>query len=529
MTEPGAPAFFPAPKVGRVPRCDPPAVEMRGIVKLYPDGTLALRGVDFTACQGEVHALLGENGAGKTTLMRILYGEIRPTRGEVRVFGERVAFSSPRDALRKGIAMVYQHFSLVPGLTVLENIALAFAAVRGRVGMAEVRAAVEAVMERTGLRVPLDEDVDALPVGVKQRVELVKALALGARVLVLDEPTSVLTPLEARQLFKTLRALRDAGVTVILITHKLREVMEVADRVTVLRRGKVVGTARVGEVDERALARMMVGEEVLTALRPRRSRGPGRPLLVVRDLWVRGPHGGWAVRGVSLEVREREILGIAGVQGNGQRELAEAIAGVRPAERGSVVLDGVDVTGLPPSERYRLGLAYVADDRSVGLVLEESVTFNSVLTSLRRFVRRLGLLDWASARGFAARVVREFGVATPSLSTPVKYLSGGNQQRLMIGRDVARSPRVLVVAEPTHGLDVAATRYVRELLLELRDQGCAILLISSDLEEVMQLSDRVAVMHGGRILSVRRPEEYTVEELGMLMGGVEVARPRGPR
>jgi simple sugar transport system ATP-binding protein len=504
-----------------VASCNPPAVEMRSIVKLYPDGTLALRGVDFTACSGEIHALLGENGAGKTTLMRILYGEIRPTRGTIRVFGRKVNFRNPRDAIRAGIAMVYQHFSLVPGFTVFENIFLALRAVR-RMSAAEARAIVGKVVREVGLELPLDDYVDELPVGVKQRVELVKALALGARILILDEPTSVLTPLEVRQLFQILRRLKSMGVTVILITHKLREVMEVADRVTVLRRGVVAGVAKVSEVDERKLARMMIGEDVIPAVsRGKLRRHELRPLLVVDNLWVRGRHGRWAVRGVSFVLHEGEILGIAGVQGNGQRELAEAIAGIRPIDRGRIVLAGIDVTNLPPAERYKLGLAYVIDERDVGLVLDESVAFNSVLTWFRRFATGvLGRLSWRLIKSFALKVVREFDIVAPSISAPVRYLSGGNQQKLMIGRDVARGPRVLIVAEPTHGLDVAATRYVRELLLKLRDEGRAILLISSDLEEVMQLSDRVAVMHAGRILDVRRPEDYTIEELGLLMGGV---------
>ncbi len=507
--------------------CEPPAVRMKGIVKLYPDGTLALRGVDFEACPGEIHALLGENGAGKTTLMRILYGEIQPTRGVIEVFGRRVRFRSPRDALRNGVAMVYQHLSLVPGLTVFENIYLALSAVRG-MGWSEARRVAEKVAEELGFEIPLDSTVDELPLGLRQRVEIVKALSLGARILILDEPTSVLTPLEAKQLFRVVRRLRERGVTVILITHRLGEVFEAADRVTVLRRGMVAGRARVGEVDARTLARMMVGEEPPPAMPRRRSR-PGKVVLSVKDVWVRGEGGGWAVRGVSLDVREGEVLGIAGVQGNGQRELVEAIAGLRPVERGRIMFGGRDVAGLTPGERYRLGMALVLDDRSVGLVLEESVVFNSILSFYRFFAKFAGMLmDWARARSYAVKLVKEFSIVTPSIDTPVKFLSGGNQQKLMIGREVARKPKLLLVMEPTHGLDVAATRYVRSLILRLRDEGVAVLLVSSDLDEVLELSDRVAVMYRGRIVAVKPPDQYTMEELGMLMGGaVEEAAATG--
>ncbi len=498
--------------------CDKPAVEMKSIVKVYPDGTLALRGVDLTVCVGEVHALLGENGAGKTTLMRILYGEIRPTRGEVRVFGRQVRFRGPWDALKAGIAMVYQHFSLVPGLTVFENIYLALSAVTD-IDRREARQLVERVSGSLGLPLPLDTPIDELPVGVKQRVEIVKALALGAKILVLDEPTSVLSPIETQQLFSIIRRLKSMGKTIIFITHKLREVMEIADHVTVLRRGTVVGSFPVKSVTEAELAKLMVGEVRVTTTYEKRSVGERRVLLALEDVWVRGAHG-WAVKGVTLRVHSSEILGIAGVQGNGQKELAEAIAGLREVKRGRIVVNGVDVTGLPTYERYRLGLAYVVDDRSLGLVLDESVTFNAILTRFRDFARTvLRRISWKDARDYAEHVVEEFDIKTPSLGTPVRYLSGGNQQKLMIGRDVARGPQVLVVAEPTHGLDVAATRYVRRLLVELRNSGRAILLISSDLDEIMELSDRVAVIHDGRIVSVKPATDYTAEELGMLMGG----------
>ncbi len=495
------------------------AVEMKGITKVYPDGTVALRGVDFCAYVGEIHALLGENGAGKTTLMRILYGEIKPTTGVIKVFGKEVRFRSPRDALRHGIAMVYQHFSLIPTMTVLENLYLAYTSIYGSTKMSVVEKRAKELCRLLGIELPMDVRVESLPIGVQQRIEIVKALLLGAKVLILDEPTSVLTPMETEKLFEMLRRLKEHGATVIFITHKLREVKMVADRVTVLRRGRVAGVARVSDVSEADLARMMVGREVIFEVSSRRPASRGRPVLVVEDLWVKDDRGLDAVKGVSFELYEGEILGIAGVQGNGQKELAEALAGIRMPHRGRIILNGVDITHLPTSKRYKMGLAYIPDSRAVGLVLEMSVAENAILTNVESYSRRL-LLEMRKVMSFARKVVERYNVVTPSLRTTVKYLSGGNQQKLMIGREIEKNPSVFVVCEPTHGLDVAATEYVRRLLLKLRDRGRAVLLISSDLDEILQLSDRIAVIYEGRILALKPRESYTIEEIGLLMGGV---------
>ncbi len=493
------------------------AVAVRDVWKVYPDGTVALRGVSLEIREGEVHGVLGENGAGKTTLMRIIYGEIKPTSGEIEVFGKRVRFRGPWDAMRMGIAMVYQRFTLVPTMTVLENLYLAYASVEKGAKLSTVEKVALETMERTGLKVPLDARIEDLPVGLQQRVEILKALMRRARVLILDEPTSVLSPLEIQALFESLRRMKGMGMTVVFITHKLREVKEVTDRVTVLRKGRVVATVETRSVSEVDLARMMIGRDVLLKLE-RGRREVGEPLLVVEDLWVKDDRGLDAVKGVSLEVRRGEVLGIAGVQGNGQRELVEAIAGMRPVERGKVVLNGVDVTRASVEERYRMGLAFVPESREIGLVLEMSVAENSVLTRMREVTSR-GIVLTRRVLEIARNVVESFRVVTPSLRAPVKFLSGGNQQKLMVGRELAKKPRVLVVAEPTHGLDVAATEYVRRSILSFAESGGGVLLVSSDLDEVMQLSDRVAVMSGGRIVAVKRPEEYTVEELGLLMGG----------
>lgn len=496
------------------------AVEMRDIVKVYPDGVVALKGVNLTVEQGEIHGLLGENGAGKSTLMRILYGEIKPTRGTIKIFGEEVNFTGPWDAIKKGIAMVYQHFTLVPTFTVLENLYLAMLSLNPKVTIDEVEKMAKEKMKELNFEVPLDEVVEELPVGVQQRVEILKALLSNAKILILDEPTSVLTPIETEDLFRTLRKLKESGITVIFITHKLREVKEITDRVTVLRRGEVVGVAETSKVSERDLARMMVQRDVVMEI-TKKPPTPGEVLLKVEDLWVKDDRGLDAVKGVSLEVRAGEIVGIAGVQGNGQRELAEALAGIRVAEKGKITLLGEDITNLPADERYKLGLAYVPDSRKVGLVYDMNIVENVVLTNLDRVTSTRRIL-WRKASELAGRIVKEFEVLVPSLNTPVKHLSGGNQQKIMVGREIIREPKVFIVSEPTQGLDVGATEFIRKTILKLRDEGKAILLISTDLDEILQLSDKIAVIYEGRIMAFDKSEEFTLEKLGLLMGGVNV-------
>jgi ABC-type uncharacterized transport system ATPase subunit len=492
-------------------------VELRDIVKVYPDGVVALRGVSMEISEGEIHGLLGENGAGKTTLMRILYGEIRPTRGEVFISGRKVSFRGPWDAIKNGISMVYQKFTLVPTFTVLENLYLPLALMEKGISIDDVRKRAERLLDELNLRVPVDSFVEELPVGVQQRVEILRALLLKSKILILDEPTSVLTPIETKELFRMLKELKKAGITVIFITHKLKEVRELADRITVLRKGMKVGTVNAAEVTESDLARMMVGHEIAVVQRP--SPSIGEKILEIRDLWVKDDRGIDAVKGVSLELYEGEILGIAGVQGNGQLELAEAIAGMRRIERGAIFLNGREITNLPARLRYRYGLAYIPDSRSVGLVAEMNLTENSVLTSLSEFIRK-GRIKWSNAVRRTSEIVDRFNVVTPSLRVAVRYLSGGNQQRLLVGREITKEPRVLIIAEPTHGLDVAATDFIRKILLDFRDKGKAILLISTDLDEIFQLSDRIAVMYEGRIVGIGRNEEFSPEKIGLLMGGV---------
>ena len=496
-----------------------PAIEMLHITKIYPDGVVALRDVDFTVYKGEIHGLLGENGAGKTTLMRILYGEIKPTKGEIRIFGKKVKFRGPWDAIKQGIGMVYQKFTLVPTFTVIENLHLSHLAINPKATVAETRKKAKELMETVGLKVPLDSVVEDLPVGVQQRVQIIKTLLRDAKILILDEPTSVLTPIETEELFKTLARLKELGITVIFITHKLKEVKRVTDRITVLRRGRKIGTVETVKVTEVDLARMMVQREIVLKIEKKPAK-PARVALVIEDLWVKDERGIDAVKGVSLELSEGEILGIAGVQGNGQRELAEAIAGIRKIYKGRIKLYDQDITHFSTLERYKNGLAYVPDSRTVGLVLDMSLRENVVLTNIYRILGKLGYLDWGKGDEIAKKVVEELEVVTPNILTPVKYLSGGNQQKVMVGREIVREPQVFIVAEPTQGLDVGATEFIRKMLVKLRDKGKAILLISTDLDEILQLSDRIAVIYEGKIMAVGKPEEFTLEKLGLLMGGV---------
>ena len=492
-------------------------VEMRGITKVYPDGVVALRGVDFEASEGEIHGLLGENGAGKTTLMRILYGEIKQTSGEIIFSGRAVSFKGPWDSMRSGISMVYQRFSLVPTMSVLENFYLYLSSFQRGIGIEEVKRRAEDVMERLKFRVPLEANVEDLPVGVQQRVEIIKVLLSRPKLIIFDEPTSVLTPIESRELFRILKELREEGITIIFITHKLREAKEITDRVTILRKGERVGTYETPSVSEEELAIMMVGRGIVPAKRSASS--PGGEVMRVEDLWVRDDRGLHAVKGVSFELHEGEIFGIAGVQGNGQLELAEALAGMRRAERGRILLDGRDITDLPAEARYREGLAYIPDSRAVGLVLEMNLMENSILTSLRSFLGRGGRIIWPRASGRAGEIIERFNIVG-SVRSQVKYLSGGNQQRLLVGREIIKAPKVLIVSEPTQGLDVAATEFIRSTLLKFREEGRSIILISSDLDEIFELCDRIAVIYEGKFVGIERSENLTLERLGLLMGGV---------
>ncbi len=493
-------------------------VLMKNIVKIYPDGTIALRGVDFTLRRGEIHGLLGENGAGKTTLMKILAGILKPTSGTIYVVGKKVVFSAAADALKLGIGMVHQNLSLIPSFTVYENIVLGLP----RKQLLNARENINKLMSLTGLRVPLDERVEVLPFGVKQKVEILKMLFRNVDVLILDEPTTNLTLTETRELFNMINELKKMGKSVVFITHKLREVMEVADRITVLRKGRVVGEVPRAEANLNLLAQLMVGRNMISAT-SRETTTAGEELLIVRDLWVLSDLGTWAVRGVSLTVRSGEILGIAGVEGNGQKELVEGLTGLRRVEKGEVIFRGRRINNLPPSELYKLGIAHIPEDRTLmGLILDFTVSENSILsiqrsTSFRGF---LNTLVWGRVAEHALSLITKFNITAPSLSSPVKYLSGGNQQRLVVAREISKEPQLIIAAQPTRGLDISATEHIRSLLLDFRKRGKAVLLVSSDLEEILQLSDRVAVMYEGRFVGIKNVSELTEDKLGLMLGGV---------
>lgn len=496
-------------------------LEARGIVKRFP-GVLANDRVDFDVRGGEIHALLGENGAGKSTLMKILYGLYRPDAGEILVNGARVRFHSPLDAIRRGIGMVHQHFMLVPTFTVAENVALGLPSSRRFVlDLDRVSARIEELAKLYGLHVDPAAEVRQLSVGEQQRVEILKVLYRGASLLILDEPTAVLTPQEVKELFQILKQMVNDGHGIIFISHKLHEVIGLSDRVTVLRDGRVVDTVPTAAATKEGLARLMVGREVLFRV-DRPPAEPGDVRLAVEGLWAEGDAGLDALRGVNLEVRAGEILGLAGVSGNGQRELAEVIAGLRRPSRGKVVIDGRDVTGASPARLLDHGLSYIPEERMIdGTVAEFSVEENLILKDHHHPPYAHGIfMNFSRIAAESDRLIKDFDIKTPSRKTPVKSLSGGNIQKLILARELSRNPRVLVAAQPTRGLDVSATEYVHRRLIEQRGKGCAILLISEDLDEILNLADRIAVIYEGKIMGVVEREGVEVETLGLMMAGV---------
>ena len=500
----------------------PPVLELRGITKRFP-GVLANDHIDLTLEEGEILALLGENGAGKTTLMNILYGLYTPDEGEIYVKGQKVEIREPSDAIGLGIGMVHQHFMLVPVLTVTENVMLGVESIKNGIFLDRETAAqrIRQISQQYGLEVDPDAYIKTLPVGVQQRVEIIKLLYREADILILDEPTAVLTPQEVEDLFKVIRSLVAQGKSVIFITHKLKEVMEIADRITVLRNGRVVGTTTPDRTSEADLAAMMVGREVLLQVQKRPAH-PGETVLEVEDLQVMDDRGNLAVRGVSFQVRAGEVLGIAGVQGNGQTELVQALTGLRPALAGRVQILGEDVTNASPRRVLEQGVAHVPEDRQKdGLVLSFPVADNLVLNTyyLPPFAR-MGVMDHETIIATAERRVREFDVRTPSVLTPVANLSGGNQQKVIVAREFSRPIRLLIASQPTRGLDVGSIEYIHRRIIEKRDEGCAVLLVSPELDEVMGLSDRIAVMYEGQIMAILPADEVTKEEIGLLMAGV---------
>jgi simple sugar transport system ATP-binding protein len=494
---------------------------MVDIIKRFP-GVLANDRICFDARAGEIHALLGENGAGKSTLMRQLYGLYRPDEGQIMINGRPVTLRSPADAIAAGIGMIHQHFMLVPSLTVAENVALGLQSSREpRLDLDHVTVRLNDLAQTYGLRVDPQAYVWQLAVGEQQRVEILKALYRGADLLILDEPTAVLTPQEVEDLFATLRQMTQDGHALIFISHKLHEVLAISSRVTVLRDGRVVASHPTADMTKRELARLMVGREVLLQYdRPPTQVGEIR--LDIQDVWARSDRSGDALSGVSLSVQAGEIVGLAGVSGNGQRELAEALAGLRPVHRGRILLNGRDITHSPPAARMAAGQAYIPEERMRdGAIKEFSVAENLILQDHAQApYARATFFDFKAIAARARQLVTDFNIKTPSIDTPLRNLSGGNIQKMILARELARRPNVLIAAQPTRGVDIGASEYIHQRLLEQRAAGTATLLISEDLDEIRALSDRIAVIYEGKIVGVMEGRTATPEVLGLMMAGV---------
>ncbi len=498
-------------------------LELKDITKRFP-GVLANDRISISADRGEVLGLLGENGAGKSTLMNILSGLYRPDSGEIIIDGTPHTFHDPRQAIQAGIGMVHQHFQLVPVFDVVEAVALGAEDVSGPVGTFNRKVARQKVMDLStqyNLNVNPDAKIEDLPVGVRQRVEILKALYRHSDILVLDEPSAVLTPFETEELFGIIRGLAAAGTTVIFITHKLNEVLEVADDITVLRRGKVAGTANPKTATRELLANLMVGRDVELKV----VKGPADPrdvILSIKDLHVRDDREHMAVRGVSLDLRAGEIVALAGVQGNGQTELVEAIVGLRAVESGTITIDGEDTTKASPRTVSDLGVAHVPEDRMRdGLIGAMTVAENFILDTYHREPYSKGMrLDRKAIVAGAETAVANYDVRTPSIETFAGSLSGGNQQKVVVAREFSRPVKLVVASQPTRGLDVGSIEYIHKRMVEQRDQGAAVLIVSTELEEVLAVGDRVAVMQGGKIVGIVEGEDATYEKVGMLMGGV---------
>ena len=497
-------------------------LELREITKQFP-GVLANDRISVTADRGQVVGMLGENGAGKTTLMNILSGLYKPDSGQIFIDGLERVFGDPAAAIQAGVGMVHQHFMLVPVFDVVEAVALGAETVSGPLGTFDRGAARKRIVElseRYGLDVEPDAKIESLPVGVRQRVEILKALYRKSDILVLDEPSAVLTPHETEELFGIIRSLKATGTTVIFITHKLNEVLEVADHIVVLRRGRVAGTADPKTTTRQALANMMVGRDVELIV----PKGPAKPadvVLSLRDLKVRDDRLEIAVAGVDLDVRAGEIMAIAGVQGNGQTELVEAIVGLRTIDSGTMTIDGRSIAHATPRQISDLGVAHIPEDRGRdGLISAMTVAENYILDTYHRApYSRRGVFDRKAVSAGAARGVQDFDIRTPSIDTMSGSLSGGNQQKVVVAREFSRPVKLVVAAQPTRGLDVGSIEYIHRRIVEQRDAGAAILIVSTELDEVLAVGDRIAVMYDGRIVGILSGDDATYENIGLLMGG----------
>ncbi len=497
-------------------------LELKGITKRFP-GVLANDHIDLTLEEGKIHALLGENGAGKSTLMNILYGLYQPNEGEIHVRGKPAKIYSPSDAIAAGIGMVHQHFMLIPVFTVAENVMLGEEETRGIGGLLNRRSAskkIREISEKFGLDVDPKAMVGDLPVGVQQRVEIIKLLYRNADILIFDEPTAVLTPQETDGLFQIMRSLTAQGKSIIFITHKLKEVLEVADNITVIRRGKVVGSTVPDQADSNKLAEMMVGREVALEI-DRTPPSIGETILNVKDLVLLDDQENVAVNNVSFEARAGEILGVAGVQGNGQTELVEAITGLRDTLSGSISFEGKDITNASPRKVTQLGTAHIPEDRQRdGLVLEFPITDNLALQEYYKapFSKGLIMQDGVMLEN-ANKLIEEYDIRTPGASTSAGSLSGGNQQKVIIAREFTRDIKLLLASQPTRGLDVGSIEYIHSQIIKKRDTGTAVMLISTELDEIMKLSDRIAVMFDGEIVGIVDANTVTKEQVGLMMAG----------
>ena len=511
-----------------------PILQLTGITKQFP-GVLANDHINLTLNQGEILALLGENGAGKSTLMNILYGLYQPDEGEIRVNGEKITIHSPTDAIKAGIGMVHQHFMLIPVFTVTENVMLGSEPVKAGdfLDRAKTATKIREISKQFNLEVNPDDFVKDLPVGVQQRVEIIKLLYREANILIFDEPTAVLTPQEADELFTIMRSLIQEGKSIIFITHKLREVLEVADRIMVIRRGAVVGEADPKLADRNKLAEMMVGREVNLVVE-KEFKEPGKVVLSVDDLVVADQFKQVMVDHISFDVHAGQILGIAGVQGNGQTELVEAVTGLRKAVSGKINFDGQEILNSSPRRITEAGSAHVPEDRQAdGLVLPFPVAENLVLCTYYKEPFAKGVvLQYDRILENSEGLIKDFDIRTPSPFTAVGNLSGGNQQKVIIARELSRPIKLLVASQPTRGLDVGSIEYIHKRIVQKRDEGCAVLLISPELDEIIELSDRIAVMYRGKIIAIVNAEDVTKETLGLLMAGIvpdKIEKPRGEK
>ena len=500
-----------------------PVLEARNVTKTFP-GVVANKDINLTLQKGEILALLGENGAGKSTLMNILYGLYHPTEGEILVDGEAVRFKTPRDAIARGIGMVHQHFQLVPVMSVTDNIMLGDESERlGFLDRRSVAARIQELSDKYGLVVDPSSIVEDLPVGVRQRVEIIKALYRNANILILDEPTAVLTPQEIEGLFEVMATLKEQGKSIIFITHKLKEVLRIADRIVVLRDGQVVGEADPKTTNQGQLAAMMVGREVILTV----EKGPAQPagvVLAVQDLHAMTDLGEPALRGVSFDVRAGEILGVAGVQGNGQTELVEVITGLRKTHGGHIAIGGADMTNASPRQVTLQGQSsHVPEDRhAYGMVDSYSIADNLVLNTYFLAPFASGpTVNRNAINAHAEELVEKFDVRTPNVFTSAGSLSGGNQQKMVVAREFSRPIQLLIAAQPTRGIDVGSIEFIHNQIVAKRDEGIAVLLVSAELDEIMALSDRIAVMYKGEIIDIVPREQATREGLGLLMAGVK--------